>query len=73
MDLIKADLHDELLRRQLQSKIDAIFELGDLDQMKRCAELMAESFIQARVSAKWLGQEAARNLGTAMASPQTQQ
>ena len=64
--MIKPDLHDHLLRRQLQDKIEAAYERRDLLLMKEVAELMAESYIQARVSAKYLGLEAARNLGTAM-------
>ena len=64
--MIKPDLHDELLRRQLQDKIDKVYETRDLKLMKEVAELMAESFMQARVAAKYLGREAARNLGTAI-------
>lgn len=65
---IKPDLHDQLLRRQLQDKIDRAYEQRDLRLMKEVAELLAESYMQARVSAKYLGREAARNLGTAMTS-----
>lgn len=68
MDLIRPDLNDQLLRRQIQDKIELVFETGDLRMMKEVAELMAESYIQARVSAKYLGRESARNLGTAMTS-----
>ncbi len=64
--MVKPDLNDELLRRQLQDKIEAAYEQRDLRLMKEIAELMAESYMQARVSAKYLGREAARNLGTAM-------
>lgn len=64
--MIKPDLHDELLRRQIQDKIETAYKQRDLRLMKEVAEVMAESYIQARVSAKYLGLEAARNLGTAM-------
>jgi hypothetical protein len=64
MDVIKKDLQDELLRRRIQDLIEKAAEAEDLSAMKQVAEMMAESYIQARVSAKWLGKEAARNLGT---------
>ena len=64
MELIQKDLQDHLLRRRIQDLIDKAAEAKDLDAMKQVAELMAESFIQARVASKWLGKEAARNLGT---------
>ena len=59
--MVRPDLNDQLLRRRLQDKIDAAYEHRDLQLMKEIAELMAESFVQARVSAKYLGREAARN------------
>ena len=62
--MIKKDIHDHLLRRQIQDKIDDAYEARDVHLMKEIAELMAESYILARVSAKYLGQEAARNLGS---------
>ena len=62
--MIQPDLHDHLLRRQLQDQIDKAYQTKDLDTLKECAELLAESYMQARVAAKWLGKEAAQNLGT---------
>ena len=64
MDVIKKDLQDELLRRRIQDLIEKAAEARDISAMKQIAEMMAESFIQSRVAAKWLGKEAARNLGT---------
>ena len=59
--MVKPDLHDELLRRQIKDKINAAYEQRDLQLMKEIADLMCESYVQARVSAKYLGREAARN------------
>lgn len=61
---MRPDLHDELLRRQLQDQIEKAYASKDLALMKEVAEMLAESYIQSRVAAKYLGQEAARNLGT---------
>ena len=60
MKEIKPDLNDELLKRRI---VDQIEDCGnDCECLRTAAYLMLESYIQARVSAKWLGLEAARNL-----------
>ena len=59
---IKPDLNDELMKRQL---LDTLSKCGDnADCLRNACELIIESYVQARVAAKWLGKEAARNLGT---------
>lgn len=61
---MKPDLHDSFLRRRLQDQIDKAYETGDLRLMKEVAEMLAESYVQSRVAAKYLALEAARNVGT---------
>lgn len=61
MGMIEPDLNDHLLRRQIQDKIERASEQRDLRLMKEIAELMADSYMQSRVAAKYLGREAARN------------
>lgn len=60
MNPIEADLHDELLRKRLLNNLDACGD--DPKCLKQAATLLAESYIQSRVAAKWLGKE----LGTAL-------
>ena len=58
MNPIEPDLHDELLRRRV---FDDIERCGnDPKCLKEAAKLLANSYIQARVAAKWLGSEIGR-------------
>lgn len=61
---MKPDLHDQFLRRRLQDQIEKAYEARDLRLMKEVAEVLAESYVQSRVAAKYLAQQAARNVGT---------
>lgn len=60
--MIQPSLNDQLLRRRLTDQINSCE--NNVDCLREAAMLMVESYIQARVAAKYLGQEAARNLGT---------
>ena len=62
MKPIKPDLHDELLRRRLRTQIESCKD--DPRCLKEAANLLAESYIQARVAAKWLGSEIGSSPGT---------
>lgn len=64
MKPIEMGIHDHLLARQLQDQIDAAFKTGDIRLMKEVAEMLAGSYVQSRVAAKWLAQDMAQNLGT---------
>ena len=64
MKPIEMNLNDHLLKRQLQDQIDAAFKTGDIRLMKEVAEMLANSYVQSRVAAKWLAQDMAQNLGT---------
>ncbi|MGB0873620.1 MAG: hypothetical protein ACPGSE_00050 [Synechococcus sp.] len=46
----KATLEDDLFRRLLQDKLDA---LGD-HEVRRGAMLLADSLVEARIAVKWL-------------------
>ena len=60
MNPIKLDLHDELLRKRLHQQLD---QCGDDPKcLKQAAILLAESYIQSRVAAKWLGKEMGQQL-----------
>lgn len=61
---MKPDLHDELLRYQLQQQISKAYEAKDLKLMKEVAEMMADSYVNSRAAAKYLALEATRNVGT---------
>jgi len=64
MKPIEMGLHDHLLKRQLQDQIEAAYKTGDLKLMKEVAEMLANSYVQARVATKWMAQDMAQNLGT---------
>lgn len=61
---MRPDLHDELLRWQLQQQIDKAYETKDVRLMKEVAEMMADSYVNSRAAAKHLALEATRNVGT---------
>jgi hypothetical protein len=69
MTQIQPDLNDQLLKRRIVQDIEGCRD--DADCLRTAAYLMLESFIQSRAAAKWLGQEAARNLmgGTLQSTP----
>ena len=64
MNPIEMSLNDHLLARQLQDQIDAAFKTGDIRLMKEVAEMLAGSYVQSRVAAKWIAKDMAENLGT---------
>jgi hypothetical protein len=70
---IRADLNDELLKRQLVDQLDKAQATGDIRILRECADLLVESYVQSRVAAKYLGREAARNLGTMSQFPLSEQ
>jgi hypothetical protein len=51
---MKPDLHDELLRRQLQDQIDKAIETRDLVLIKQVAEMLADSYVNSRAAAKFV-------------------
>lgn len=58
---IDRDVHDHFLRRLIQDQIN---KCGDDPQLLRGAcELLAESYVNARVAAKWAILESKRALG----------
>lgn len=69
----KVDLHDQLLKRQIKDQLDAAEATGDIRLLREAADLLLESYIQSRVAAKFLGKEAARNLGTMTEIPNSEQ
>ena len=60
MNKIEPDLHDQLLRRRIQDQIDGCKD--DPKCLREAANLLAESYIQSRVAAKWLGTEMGRSV-----------
>ena len=60
MKPIEPDLHDELLRRRVYDDIERCG--GNPECLKQAARLLADSYIQARVAAKWLGSEIGRDI-----------
>jgi hypothetical protein len=60
MNPISLDLHDELLRKRLMDNLDACG--NDPRCLKDAAKMLAESYIQSRVAAKWLGREMGQQL-----------
>lgn len=72
-DTPKPDLNDELLKRQLKDQLDKAEATGDMRVLREAADLLVESYIQSRVAAKFLGREAARNLGTMSEIPNSDQ
>ena len=64
MKPIEMGIHDHLLKRQLQDQIEAAYKTGDLRLMKEVAEMLANSYVQARVATKWMARDMAENLGT---------
>lgn len=71
-DSPKVDLNDELLKRQLMDQLDKAQATGDLKVLREAADLLVESYIQSRAAAKYLGREAARNLGSMSQFPTSQ-
>jgi len=70
MKPIELDLHDELLRKRLHQQLDSCGD--DAKCLKDAAKLLAESYIQARVAAKWLGKEMGQALPPgSLGSPDT--
>lgn len=61
---MKHDLHDELLRRQLQQQIDKAYATKDMRLMKEAAEMLADSYVNSRAAAKHLALKASHNVGT---------
>lgn len=51
---MKPDLHDELLRRQLQNQIEKAFRANDVELMKQVAEMLADSYVNSRAAAKYI-------------------
>ena len=60
MKPIEPDLHDQLLRRRLFGQIEGCKD--DSQCLREAAKLLAESYIQSRVAAKWLGSEMGRSV-----------
>ena len=60
MNPIQPDLHDQLLRRRIQSQIDGCGD--DPKCLREAANLLAESYVQSRIAAKWLGTEMGRSV-----------
>lgn len=60
--MIEPSLNDLLLRRQLQSIIDQCG--SDARLLREACELLAESYVQARIAAKWLAADAVKPVGT---------
>ena len=60
MKPIEADLHDQLLRRRIHGQIDGCKD--DPKCLREAAKLLAESYIQSRIAAKWLGSEMGRSV-----------
>ncbi|QNJ26008.1 hypothetical protein SynSYN20_01681 [Synechococcus sp. SYN20] len=58
---MRPDLHDELLRIQLQQQIEKAFQTKDLRLMREVAEMLADSYVNSRVAAKHL---ALKGVGT---------
>ena len=71
--MIKPDLNDELLKRQLTDQLDKAQATGDIRVMREAADLLMQSYLQSRIAAKYLGREAARNLGTMSQFPTAEQ
>ena len=59
MKPIEPDLHDELLRRRVHDDIERCG--NNPECLKQAAKLLADSYIQARVAAKWIGSEMGQN------------
>ncbi len=64
MKPIERDLHDHLLRKQLQQTIEQIYADNSLFAMKEMCEVLAECFVMQKVVTKYFAKEAAHNLGT---------
>jgi len=64
MKPIEMSLNDHLLKRQLKDQIEAAYETRDLKIMKEVAEMLADSYVQARVATKWIYNDMKGNLGT---------
>jgi hypothetical protein len=60
MKPIEPDLHDQLLRRRIFGEIESCKDNPSC--LRQAAKLLAESYIQSRVAAKWLGSEMGRPL-----------
>jgi len=63
MNPIEMDLNDHLLRRKLQDQIDVAYATQDVKVMKEVAEMLAHSYVQARVATKWMAKDMSENLG----------
>lgn len=64
MNPIEMDLNDHFLKRQLMDQIEAAYKTGDIRLMKEVAEMLATSYVQSRVAAKWIAEDMRNNLGT---------
>ena len=58
------NLNDHFLKRQLMDQIEAAYKTGDIRLMKEVAEMLATSYVQSRVAAKWIAEDMRNNLGT---------